>query len=856
MKRMKIFSLLAGITAAALLAPRAEAEPKNVILFLVDDLGWMDLGCQGSKYYRTPNIDKLAAEGVRFTNAYAACAVCSPTRAAILTGKVPARLMLTQWLPAGRWSPGEDRMREGRFLRQLPLEERTLPETLREAGYATWHVGKWHLGGAPFSLPEQHGFDANVAGSEHGAPGGYFFPFKGIWKIPTTNQAVVKQTLPDGEEGDYLTDRLTAEAIGLIENREPGKPFFLYFPFYAVHAPLQGKPELMAEFEAIPEADRQGSPAYAAMVKSVDENIGRVMAALEKLELKESTLIVFTSDNGGFANATSNAPLRANKGSHYEGGIRVPLIFAGGGIGRHGETAEPAAISCDLYPTILELLGLPDEPFQCLDGISLAAELKGASSPPPRPLFWHYPHYNQHPQSAPVSVIREGNWKLIESLESGDLELYDLENDLGESRNLAAEKPELAAELRKKLAAWKQEVRAEPMTPNPECASTIVFERSGEFGYRIPSLITAGNGDVLAFCERRVGLADHAKNDIVLRCSQDNGKTWSDLQVIADEGGDSLNDPSAIVVDTGEIILMYQWFPEGYHSITSGHMTMADRGYGGPRNTRTAIRRSQDHGKTWSEAEDVTRAVRRPEAVNIASPGRGIQLRKGPHAGRLLYPVYENHSTAGKQIWNTSALISDDRGKTWRPGEMVPADDLRGFGNENQIVELKDGAILMSSRNQSGEAKRRLTVSRDGGETWAPYRLADDLVTPACMAGLIRHGDLLIHSLPNTTKERKDGAILISRDEGRTWRRVYTIDPGPFAYSSLTELADGTVACLYEAGGYQSIRFVRIPEEVFLAESVSGAGAVSFLASLKDRPGLYDRGAILQSKESQNRIDP
>lgn len=342
----------------------------------------------------------------------------------------------------------------------------------------------------------------------------------------------------------------------------------------------------------------------------------------------------------------------------------------------------------------------------------------------------------------------------------------------------------------------------------------VIYEQGDGYGYRIPALVTARNGDLLAFCERRFGLKDHAKNDIVLRRSSDDGRTWTEMEVVHDAGGDSLNDPSAIVLETGDIILMYQQFPEGYHTISNHHMTMAERGYGGPRNTRTLMRRSVDHGKSWSEAVDVTRSVRRPEAVNIASPGRGIQLEKGENAGRLLFPVYENHSTVNDRTWNTSTLISDDNGETWRMGEMVPPDDLGGFGNENQIVELPGGSILMSSRNQAGPKLRRLTISRDGGETWAPYRLAEDLVTLACMGSIIRKGNLLVHSLPNSPS-RKDGAILVSRDEGKNWERVHTITPQGFAYSSLTLLSNDSVACLYEAEGYQSIRFTLVPEEVF-----------------------------------------
>jgi arylsulfatase A-like enzyme len=461
MIRTFLIAFLFAVTASA-------ADRPNVVLFLVDDLGWRDLSCQGSEYYRTPNIDALAASGVRFTDAYAACAVCSPTRAAILTGKYPARLLLTQWLPAGRWNPDKNRMREGRFLRSLPLEEFTLAECLRDSGYATWHIGKWHLGGAPFSLPQHHGFDVNVAGDDHGAPGSYFFPFKGKWTLPTTNEAVAKQAFTGGKEGDFLTDVLTEEAVGLIEDRDPKKPFFLYFPYYAVHTPIQGKPDLMEKYAAIPKEQQQGKTGYAAMIESVDQSIGRVMAALEESGQKGNTLIVFTSDNGGFAGATDNSPLRANKGSHYEGGIRVPLIFAGAGIGLNApDGIDLAVISCDLFPTIL---ALTQTPLRESDGRNLAPLLTGLGDvayEKDHPLFWHYPHYNRHPQSKPVSIIRRGNLKLIESLETGDLELYDLIQDIGETNNLAAEKPELASELNKELQEWKRSVGADPMTPNP-----------------------------------------------------------------------------------------------------------------------------------------------------------------------------------------------------------------------------------------------------------------------------------------------------------------------------------------------------------------------------------------------------
>ncbi|MEM9281999.1 MAG: sulfatase [Verrucomicrobiota bacterium] len=462
---MKLLIKFVAVCLAASGSSEAADPATNVIVFLVDDLGWRDLGCQGSEFYQTPNIDRLASEGVRFTNAYAACAVCSPTRASLLTGKYPARLMLTQWLPAGRWDAKTKLKQEGRFLRSLPLEELTLAEALRKEGYTALHVGKWHLGGPPISLPEQHGFDVNVGGSYHGAPGGYFFPYQGDWVLPTTDQAIQKTTLPDGKEGEYLTDRLTDEAISLLKEYHGG-PFFLYFPFYAVHTPLQGKKELVDHYRAMSEEERQGNPVYAAMVETLDQNVGRVLATIESLGLKENTLIVFTSDNGGFAGATDHAPLRANKGSHYEGGIRVPLIIAGPRV-RAGAVSEVPTISADLYPTILEMAGLPARPLQHLDGASLAAHLTEGSSVERESLFWHYPHYNRHPENAPVSIIRKGHWKLIEFLETGDLELYDLESDIGESINLVESDPEKVEELKAEVDAWKTEVGADPMRDNP-----------------------------------------------------------------------------------------------------------------------------------------------------------------------------------------------------------------------------------------------------------------------------------------------------------------------------------------------------------------------------------------------------
>ncbi len=443
-----------------------ESTQPNIILFLIDDLGWKDIGCQGSTYYRTPNIDRLASDGVRFTDAYAACAVCSPTRAAVLTGKYPARLMLTDWLPSGRWNP-KAKLREGRFLRGLPVEEFTLAEALRAAGYRTASIGKWHLGSEPFSLPEHHGFDVNIAGNAHGAPGSYFFPYQGNWLIPTTELRAKWNVLPDGKEGEYLTDRLTDDAVKFIHESK-GKPFFLYFSHYGVHTPLEAKPEVVAKYERIPEPGRQGKPEYAAMVESIDDSVGRVMAALQERKIDENTVIIFTSDNGGFYNATSNAPLRANKGAYYEGGIRVPLVIKWPGMSKPGLVVSEPVTSTDLYPTCLAAAGLPALPNQHVDGVNLQPLLTGAGSLTDRALFWHFPHYNDHPSSVPSSVIRKGSWKLIETLDPEGMELYNLANDLSETKNVADSKSVKVEELRRELDAWRQQVGAEMMKLNPD----------------------------------------------------------------------------------------------------------------------------------------------------------------------------------------------------------------------------------------------------------------------------------------------------------------------------------------------------------------------------------------------------
>ena len=440
------------------------ARPPNVIVVLVDDMGWKDLSCQGSSFYRTPHIDRLAASGTRFTHGYAACPVCSPTRAALLSGQWPARLHLTDWI-AGHEVP-EAKLLIPDWTKHLPLEVVTVAERLKSAGYATATIGKWHLGGEGFG-PELQGFDANLGGTARGQPPTYFSPYR----IPT---------LTDGPEGEYLTDREADEAVAFIEtNRE--RPFFLYLPHHAVHTPLEAKPEAERRWiDAGGKPDREArkglrvggdsgpgqvNATYAAMVESVDDSIGRIVAALDRLSLSDSTAIVFTSDNGGLLPVTDNRPLRAGKGSAYDGGVRVPLVVRWPGVTPPGTTSDEPAITPDIAATILDLTGVGPAPGQPLDGTSLAPALAGGRLDR-HAIYWHYPHY--HPGGAtPFSAIRSGDWRLVRFHEDGHDELYDLREDPGERIDRATSDPSRAAGLARDLEAWLAETGAQMPTPNP-----------------------------------------------------------------------------------------------------------------------------------------------------------------------------------------------------------------------------------------------------------------------------------------------------------------------------------------------------------------------------------------------------
>ncbi len=450
----------------------------NILFILIDDLGWRDLACYGSAFYETPNLDRLAVEGMNFTDAYAACPVCSPTRASILSGKYPARVGVTDWIDWGlRIHPARGKLVDAPYIDHLPLVETSLAAALKQGGYHTWHIGKWHLGGET-TFPEQHGFDVNLGGCKWGSPyNGYFSPYD----IPG---------FENGPEGEYLTDRLTDEAIQLIEKNDE-KPFFLNLWYYSVHTPIQAKPEHIEKFERkakelgidqiepfeigepfptehkqhlkVTRRVLQSDPVYAAMIYALDENIGRLLATLERTGQAENTVVIFTSDNGGLATAegspTCNAPLSEGKGWMYEGGTREPLIVRWPGTINPGTSCGVPVTSPDFYPTLLEIAELPSRPEQHVDGVSLLPLLKGAESLERDAIFWHYPHYGNQ-GGTPGSSIRTGDYKLIHFFEGDRLELYNLRQDIGEDHDLAAKNPEVAARMQGQLIEWREKVAA------------------------------------------------------------------------------------------------------------------------------------------------------------------------------------------------------------------------------------------------------------------------------------------------------------------------------------------------------------------------------------------------------------
>lgn len=489
--------LLFFLTAVSVASCKPKEEtppPPNVLFIIADDLGWADLGAYGSKFYETPNLDQLAADGILFSNGYANCPVCSPSRASFQTGKYALKTGVTDWIkgrksyrgatPNDRWIVPDTKF-------QLDSAETTLAEALGQKGYKTIFAGKWHLGEEERYWPEKQGYQINIGGWRRGAPlrnrekgyNGYFTPYG-------------NPRLTDGPPGEYLPDRLTAETIKAMEASK-GQPLFVCLSYYLVHTPLQAPEQLIEKYinkrkslgsdtlqeflqdqpwmkfasvsRGYKERVIQANPVYGAMMESLDQNIGKVIKYLKDNGLYDNTLIVFTSDNGGLSTAegssTSNKPLRAGKGWLYEGGIRVPFIIRDPKSARKGITNQLPVTGADIFPTILKYVGV-NSLDPAIDGTNLLDEATEELLPQ-RPIYWHYPHYANQGGN-PGSVIRKGNYKLIYDLETGARELYDLSNDIGEDQNLAGTKPEIESELWNLLDGWLQENDPKPLLPNPD----------------------------------------------------------------------------------------------------------------------------------------------------------------------------------------------------------------------------------------------------------------------------------------------------------------------------------------------------------------------------------------------------
>ncbi|MDQ6678717.1 MAG: sulfatase [Acidobacteriota bacterium] len=466
MNRRKFLQAASGAVTGSLLT--AKPTGWNILFLLMDDLGWHDTGPYGNTFIDTPNLNRFASEGARFTNAYAACPVCSPTRASIMTGKYPARLHLTDWIPGRKQNPYA-RVLTPSFEQQLPRSEVTIAEALRGQNYRSAAIGKWHLGGAGAS-PTDRGFDRNVAGDYKGSPPKYFGPL----------------TLPGLtlEPGEFLTRRLSLEGDRFVRE-DPSRHFFLYQAQFTVHVPLEAPGALVEKYRKRDIGD--SDPVYCAMVETADESVGALLKSVDESGQADRTIVIFFSDNGGVRYQakrkppiTNNSPLRAGKGHLYEGGIREPLIIRWPGVTRPGSVIDTPVSSIDFFPTICEAVGTKYAP---VDGVSLRPLLLGEAGVE-RPLFWHYPHYSDQ-GGVPSGAVRAGDWKLIEFYEDGRLELFDVSADPGERVNLIRKEPARAKKLQQTLADWRRSVGAAMPKPNPDYDRQRASE--GLTGYEQPT---------------------------------------------------------------------------------------------------------------------------------------------------------------------------------------------------------------------------------------------------------------------------------------------------------------------------------------------------------------------------------
>jgi sialidase-1 len=878
-----VFIAMFGVTGPVALF---SAERPNVLLIAIDDLR-PELGCYGVGQVKSPNIDAFAKTALVAGRAYCQQAVCNPSRTSLMTGQRPDSIGVVS---------------NHVHFRDKQPNVVTLPQHFRQHGYHAQAIGKvyhgvfpdgasktvWDTMGDPPSWsapairfgPRYYYTESGVAQAKQAFLSSYRpknpaaddWTKKLVFGPMTEAPDVPDETLYDGKVASsavqFLNEHATSNTASSLQ------PFFLAVGFIKPHSPFVAPKKYWDMYDPA-EIDLAANPnypenaptlaghgsheirrytdqpnkgafseenrrrlkhGYYSCISYIDAQVGRVLAALEKKKLSDNTIVVLFGDHGWHLGEHD----LWGKTTNFELDTRAPLIIRHPKMKSAGSTSQSLVEFVDIYPTLAELAGIP-HPART-DGKSFAALLDNFAASTKSAAFSQYPRGKLMGYSMRTDRYRYTEWIDKSTRQVATRELYDHESDPRETINVA-DKKEFAtavAQLSKQLAGGEGWQTA---------SNVAVYERGdgveNQFGYRIPALSVTKHGSLLAFCERRIGLHDHAQNDVVVRRSTDSGKSWSDTTVIADEGGDSLNDPLAVVLQSGRILVRYKRYPKGVHARNSSHTVMAEPGYDGPKNVRIYLAHSDDDGKTWTKPREVTRQIRRPNAIAVGSPGTAIQLTQGPNKGRIVFPNYEVYNLGdGKRSMANSASYSDDNGETWKLSDPIDEGGVPGFGNEAQVVELAGGAVLMSSRSHTGGSFRQIAVSLDGGATWGAHRQADDLLTPACMSSIIRYRwptketpGVLFHSLPSTSRSRSNGAIMVSYDEGKTWHRSRVIVPGAFAYSSLSVLSNGDIGCLYEASGYRSIRFMRLSAEWLLSApihtSVAGQSAVQLSEELK-----------------------
>ena len=789
-----------------LFAGVAFGRKPNYIVIFCDDLGYADIEPFGSTNHRTPNIAEMAKQGMRLTNFYSTCSVCTPSRSSLMTGCYPKRIGMHE-NEKGQWVlfPGNKR--------GINAEETTMAEALKARGYATAIVGKWHLGDQPEYLPTRHGFDSYFGIPFSNDMGKMDRPVTGYPPTPLLRNEEVIEMEPDQR---YITQRYTAEAINFIEtNRD--RPFFLYLPHSMPHWP---------QYSSAKFSEKSANKAWGDAVEEIDWSTGKILDKLKQLQLDEDTLVIFTSDNGGATHhGAINKPLRGGKGTTWEGGQRVCCVARWPGHVPAGTETNALAVTFDLLPTFCKLAGEAYQPDRKIDGHDISEILLGKSNESPHDAFFYFFRGN-------LNAVRVGNWKYFEKhrpqrnkpvvLEQP--ELYDLANDIGETNNVASENPEMVARIKRVLDRMRDELgddalevvgtgtrmaghveNAVPLTSNPpkELQETTVFTAGSEgyHTYRIPALLTTPAGSLLAFCEgRKDGRGDHGNLDLIMKRSDDLGKSWSDIQLVYEEGGSekvTIGNPCPVVDKTTGTI----WMP-----------FCRD-------NDDVFITHSTDDGRTWSAPKEITGDTKKADWGWYATgPGVGIQLTRGKYNGRMVIPCDHREKRDGKWIKLSHVFFSDDHGESWQLGGSV-ADHT----DECQVVELHDGRLMINMRNywerDGGQkelgGKRAVAISEDGGQTWEPHSFDESLLEPVCQASFIKHSDdtfrrpPLLFSNPASRTNRKELTVRMSLDDGESWAHSRLLYPGSSAYSCLSVLPDRSVGCLYEADNYKQLVFAR-----------------------------------------------